>query len=203
MFAAEVLFFYLSGPLIRRVGVRGVIALAQLAYLTRFVYYSVDSSRAVVGAAFGGVARPYLRGHVGSYHRLRAPNRSSSLANNDPRCGVRAAWGPRVGAGGDAGRSAVRRLRRQTVLRCERLFAIVVFAPASLPTARHWCKSRGVGGPPQTTGLVPRRKHSGDDGRMYELIGNVSARGSGNDSLLCGLSQDCEVETMHLARGPS
>lgn len=43
MFAAEVLFFYLSGPLIRRVGVRGVIALAQLAYLTRFVYYSVGA----------------------------------------------------------------------------------------------------------------------------------------------------------------
>lgn len=41
MCVAEVPFFYLSGPLIRRVGVRGVIALAQLAYLTRFVYYSV------------------------------------------------------------------------------------------------------------------------------------------------------------------
>lgn len=44
MCMAEVPFFYLSGPLIRRVGARGVIALAQLAYLTRFVYYSVRSS---------------------------------------------------------------------------------------------------------------------------------------------------------------
>lgn len=44
MCAAEVPFFYLSGPLIRRVGVRGVISLAQLAYLTRFVYYSVRSA---------------------------------------------------------------------------------------------------------------------------------------------------------------
>ena len=41
MCLAEVPFFYLSGPLIRRVGVRGVIALTQLAYLTRFIYYSV------------------------------------------------------------------------------------------------------------------------------------------------------------------
>lgn len=41
MCLAEVPFFYLSGPLIRKLGVRGVIALAQIAYLTRFVYYSV------------------------------------------------------------------------------------------------------------------------------------------------------------------
>ncbi|CAN0360065.1 unnamed protein product [Ectocarpus sp. 8 AP-2014] len=41
MCIAEVPFFYLSGPLIRRVGVRGVIALTQVAYLTRFIYYSV------------------------------------------------------------------------------------------------------------------------------------------------------------------
>ncbi|CAM9175600.1 unnamed protein product [Laminaria digitata] len=41
MCLAEVPFFYLSGPLIRRVGVRGVVALTQLAYLTRFIYYSV------------------------------------------------------------------------------------------------------------------------------------------------------------------
>lgn len=42
MCIAEVPFFYLSGPLIRRVGVRGVIALTQVAYLTRFIYYSVS-----------------------------------------------------------------------------------------------------------------------------------------------------------------
>lgn len=41
MCLAEVPFFCLSGSLIRLMGVRGVIALAQLAYLTRFVYYSV------------------------------------------------------------------------------------------------------------------------------------------------------------------
>lgn len=41
MCVAEVPFFYLSGPLIRRLRVRGVIALTQLAYLTRFIYYSV------------------------------------------------------------------------------------------------------------------------------------------------------------------
>lgn len=41
MCVAEVPFFYLSGPLIRRLGVRGVIALTQLAYLTRFIYYAV------------------------------------------------------------------------------------------------------------------------------------------------------------------
>jgi len=41
MCVAEVPFFYLSGPLIRRLGVRAVIALTQLAYLTRFIYYSV------------------------------------------------------------------------------------------------------------------------------------------------------------------
>ena len=41
MCLAEVPFFYLSGPLIERMGVRGVIAVAQVAYLTRFIYYSV------------------------------------------------------------------------------------------------------------------------------------------------------------------
>lgn len=41
MCVAEVPFFYLSGPLIRRLGVRGVIGLTQLAYLTRFIYYAV------------------------------------------------------------------------------------------------------------------------------------------------------------------
>lgn len=41
MCLAEVPFFYLSGPLISLVGVRGVIGLTQLAYLTRFIYYSV------------------------------------------------------------------------------------------------------------------------------------------------------------------
>lgn len=41
MCLAEVPFFYLSGPLIKRMGVRSVIALAQTAYLTRFIYYSV------------------------------------------------------------------------------------------------------------------------------------------------------------------
>ena len=45
MCVAEVPFFYLSGPLIRRLGVRAVIALAQLAYLTRFIYYSVRLER--------------------------------------------------------------------------------------------------------------------------------------------------------------
>lgn len=48
MCVAEVPFFYLSGPLIRRVGVRGVIALTQLAYLTRFIYYSVGASATYV-----------------------------------------------------------------------------------------------------------------------------------------------------------
>ncbi|CAM9243107.1 unnamed protein product, partial [Laminaria digitata] len=41
MCLAEVPFFYLSGALVRRMGVRGVVSLAQLAYLTRFIYYSV------------------------------------------------------------------------------------------------------------------------------------------------------------------
>ncbi|CAN0465738.1 unnamed protein product, partial [Scytosiphon promiscuus] len=41
MCIAEVPFFYLSGPLIRKIGARGVIALTEAAYLTRFIYYSV------------------------------------------------------------------------------------------------------------------------------------------------------------------
>lgn len=44
MCLAEVPFFYLSGSLVKRMGVRGVIALAQLAYLTRFIYYSVRAA---------------------------------------------------------------------------------------------------------------------------------------------------------------
>ncbi len=49
MCVAEVPFFYLSGPLIRRVGARGVIALTQLGYLARFAYYSVRWACASVG----------------------------------------------------------------------------------------------------------------------------------------------------------
>ncbi|CAM9275933.1 unnamed protein product, partial [Sphacelaria rigidula] len=40
MCLAEVPFFYLSGPLIRKIGVRWVIALTEVAYLVRFIYYS-------------------------------------------------------------------------------------------------------------------------------------------------------------------
>ncbi|CAM9242061.1 unnamed protein product, partial [Hapterophycus canaliculatus] len=41
MCTAELPFFYLSGPLIQRIGSRNVVALAQVGYLLRFVYYSV------------------------------------------------------------------------------------------------------------------------------------------------------------------
>lgn len=41
MCLAELPFFYISGPLIKRLGTRGAAAMAQLAYLTRFTYYSV------------------------------------------------------------------------------------------------------------------------------------------------------------------
>lgn len=44
MCLAEVPFFYLSGPLIRKIGVRWVIAMTELAYLVRFLYYSVSLS---------------------------------------------------------------------------------------------------------------------------------------------------------------
>lgn len=43
MCAAEVPMFYLSGPMIRRTGARGVVTLAQVAFLVRFIYYSVCS----------------------------------------------------------------------------------------------------------------------------------------------------------------
>ena len=42
MCLAEVPVFYLSGAMIRCMGVRGVIALAQTAYFIRFMYYSVS-----------------------------------------------------------------------------------------------------------------------------------------------------------------
>lgn len=45
MCLSEVPCFYLSGPLIKRVGVRGAISLAQVAYLTRLIYYSVSAAR--------------------------------------------------------------------------------------------------------------------------------------------------------------
>ncbi len=41
MCAAEVPFFYLSGPLIEKIGSRNVVALAQLGYIVRLTYYSV------------------------------------------------------------------------------------------------------------------------------------------------------------------
>lgn len=42
MCLAEVPFFYASGALIERMGVRGVVAMAQIAYIVRFLYYSVS-----------------------------------------------------------------------------------------------------------------------------------------------------------------
>lgn len=39
---SEVPFFYLSGSMIRLLGIRGVIVLAQSAYVVRFLYYSVS-----------------------------------------------------------------------------------------------------------------------------------------------------------------
>lgn len=45
MCLAEMPFFYVSGPMIRHMGARGVIGLSQVAYLTRFLYYSVRVSR--------------------------------------------------------------------------------------------------------------------------------------------------------------
>lgn len=41
MCLSEVPFFYLSAPMIRKVGVRGVVAITEVAYLVRFIYYSV------------------------------------------------------------------------------------------------------------------------------------------------------------------
>lgn len=41
MCLAEVPFFYMSGPLINRIGTRSVAGLAQAAYAVRFLYYSV------------------------------------------------------------------------------------------------------------------------------------------------------------------
>ena len=49
MCLAEVPFFYISGQLIRLIGVRGAIILAQTAYFVRFLYYSVCCARHVVG----------------------------------------------------------------------------------------------------------------------------------------------------------
>lgn len=74
-------------------------------------------------------------------------------------------------------------------LGARRCFAVCASLPSLsllllvLPTVRHWRKSPGVGGRQRTTGLVPRKRHGGDDGRMYELVGNVSTPGSINDSL--------------------
>ncbi|CAM9521360.1 unnamed protein product, partial [Scytosiphon promiscuus] len=41
MCVAELPFFYLSGPLIRKIGPKNVVALAQIGYILRLVYYSV------------------------------------------------------------------------------------------------------------------------------------------------------------------
>ena len=55
----------------------------------------------------------------------------SSPTNDDPRRRVGVALGPRVRAGGDAGRGALLRPGRPAVLRCQLLSAVVVFAAAS------------------------------------------------------------------------
>lgn len=61
MCIAEVPFFYLSGALIRLLGARGVIALAQLAYLVRFIYYSVSPNARCYRTVHGNIFRlPHL-----------------------------------------------------------------------------------------------------------------------------------------------
>lgn len=57
MCIAEVPFFYLSGALIRLLGVRGVIALTQLAYLVRFIYYSVSHNARLYRAVHDNIVR--------------------------------------------------------------------------------------------------------------------------------------------------
>ncbi|CBJ26723.1 conserved unknown protein [Ectocarpus siliculosus] len=41
---SEVPFFYVSGPLIRTIGPRNVVALSQIGYIVRLIYYSKTSS---------------------------------------------------------------------------------------------------------------------------------------------------------------
>lgn len=42
MCAAEVPFFFYTGPLVKVLGVRAMVAVAQAAYITRLAYYSVS-----------------------------------------------------------------------------------------------------------------------------------------------------------------
>lgn len=72
-----------------------------------------------------------LRAHLLTLDHTCTNACDSSPTNDDPRRRVGVALGPRVRAGGDAGRGALRRPGRPAVLRCQLLSAVVVFAAAS------------------------------------------------------------------------
>eukprot|EP00903_Cladosiphon_okamuranus_P010272 g9726.t1 len=175
MCVGEVLFFHLSGPLIRRVGVRRVIALAQLAFIIRFVYYSIlrepwwvlpaEVLHGLTFAAMWAATTDYAHQISPAHLRTTIQGTVSGVYG-----GLGHGLGSTLGGLLYAGLGA------------RRCFAVSSSLPSlsllllALPTLHRWCRSHDMGGRPRTAGLVTRRKHGGDDGRMYELVGKKRLR---------------------------
>ncbi|CAM9983648.1 unnamed protein product, partial [Hapterophycus canaliculatus] len=120
MCMAEVPFFYLSGPLIRRLGARGVIILAQAAYLARFIYYATlrDPWWVLPSEVLHGLTYAAMWAATIDYAHGVAPG--TSLANNNPRSCLGTPLGSRLRSRRDARGGPVRRTWRSAMLRCER-----------------------------------------------------------------------------------
>eukprot|EP00903_Cladosiphon_okamuranus_P013285 g12384.t2 len=175
MCGGEVLLFHLSGPLIRRVGVRRVIALAQLALITRFVYYSVlrEPWRVLPAEVLHGLTFAAMWAATTNYaHQISPAHLRTTIQGmvSGVYGGLGQGLGSMLGGLLYAGLGA------------RRCFAVSSSLPSlsllllALPMLPRWCKSHSMGGRPRTAGPATRRRHGGDDGRMYELVGKEPLR---------------------------
>ncbi|CAN0074740.1 unnamed protein product [Ectocarpus sp. 6 AP-2014] len=191
MCIAEVPFFYLSGPLIRRVGVRGVIALTQVAYLTRFIYYSVlrkpwwvlpaEVLHGLTFAAMWAATTEYAHGIAPAHLRTTIQGVVSGIH-----------WGLGFGLGAVLGGLLY------AGLGASRCFAVSAALPSLsllllvLPTAKRWISGTDArDGRPGAKFMPPRSRRrcwggccggGGDDGRSsYELVAKEVQANSPND----------------------
>ncbi|CAM9324048.1 unnamed protein product [Ectocarpus sp. 4 AP-2014] len=197
MCIAEVPFFYLSGPLIRRVGVRGVIALTQVAYLTRFIYYSVlrepwwvlpaEVLHGLTFAAMWAATTEYAHG-IAPGALCCCPHLRTTIQG--VVSGIH--WGLGFGLGAMLGGLLY------AGLGASRCFAVSAALPSLsllllvLPTARRWISGTDArDGRPGAKGMPPRSRRrcwggccggGGDDGRSsYELVAKEAQANSPND----------------------
>ncbi|CAM9669265.1 unnamed protein product [Pylaiella littoralis] len=209
MCVAEVPFFYLSGPLIRRLGVRGVIGLTQLAYLTRFIYYATlrepwwvlpaEVLHGLTFAAMWAATTDYAHGIAPAHLRTTIQGVVSGLH-----------WGLGFGLGAILGGVLYAGLGAQRCFAVSGVLPSLSLLLLALPTVRRWCSNNNGGGRlgaevSAGSGRDRGWGWGGGAGRLYELVGKDSSitdddRSNGNDG---SSSIDVVGETTHSSSSSS